>query len=69
MTEGHEEAAEAVTEDELEELGGTARVPDAEKEAPMSVWTRINQEFRYSRRYQPSREERYLEERYPERGR
>ena len=40
-------------------------VPGAEKRsAPMSVWTWINQEFKYGKRYQPSREDRYLEERH-----
>ena len=62
-TEGHEESAESVMEDELEELGLHRYGPGRrKKEAPMSSSTWANQEFRYGKRYQPSREERYLEE-------
>ena len=64
-TEGHEESAESVMEDELEELGLHRYGPGRrEKEAPMSGSAWANQEFMYGKRYQPSREERYLEERY-----
>ena len=58
-TEGHEEAASAVREAELEELRRSRR---HREEAFMSCATVANQEFLYGRRYQPTREERYLEE-------